>query len=197
MKQYGWIVFVILGVLILVFAGYNAIYIPVIDPADPDMGWTWLTTDPEVIAYIKFSFRVQGMWQLGYGLLVIVTAVGGLRMAQAMWISVTAGALGSATTALVSCLNRRANGFEDRCGRQTPDPDTRKERFNQGMYYWFLARPFLGATVAAVIYWGIQGGVFELSLTQSAEVAFYGFLSGLLAKTILDLLRGLLKNIFN
>lgn len=63
-----------------------------------------------------------------------------------------------------------------------PNPDTRKERFNQGMYYWFLARPFLGATVAAVIYWGIQGGVFELSLTQSAEVAFYGFLSGLLAK---------------
>jgi len=119
-----------------------------------------------------------------------------LNMAQAMWISVRAGALGSTTTALVSCLNRRANGFEDRCGRQTPDPDTRKERFNQGMYYWFLARPFLGATVAAVIYWGIQGGVFELSLTQSAEVAFYGFLSGLLAKTILDLLRGLLKNIF-
>ena len=82
MKQYGWIVFVILGVLILVFAGYNAIYIPVIDPADPDMGWAWLTTDPEVIAYIKFSFRVQGMWQLGYGLLVIVTAVGGLRQQQ-------------------------------------------------------------------------------------------------------------------
>ena len=82
MKRYAWLVFVVLGLLILLFAAYNAIYIPALDPADPDEGWVWLTTDPEIIDYIKFNFQVQGMWQMGYGLLVMATAVGGLRQKQ-------------------------------------------------------------------------------------------------------------------
>ena len=82
MKQYSWSIFLILGLLILLFAAYNALYIPALDPADPDEGWGWLTTDPEIIEYIKFNFRVQGMWQIGYGLLVLATAVGGLRQQQ-------------------------------------------------------------------------------------------------------------------
>ena len=82
MKQYSWLIFVVLGLLIWLFASYNAFYIPSLDPADPDTGWTWLTTDPEVIEYIKFYFRIQGIWQFGYGLLVIATAIGGLRQQQ-------------------------------------------------------------------------------------------------------------------
>lgn len=58
----------------MLFAVYNAFYIPALDPADPDEGWAWLTTDPEIIEYIKFNFRVQGMWQFGYGLLVMAAA---------------------------------------------------------------------------------------------------------------------------
>lgn len=75
MKQFGWIVFLVIGALILLFAAYNAFYIPALDPADPDEGWEWLTTDPEIIEYIKFNFRVQGMWQFGYGLLVMAAFV--------------------------------------------------------------------------------------------------------------------------
>ncbi len=82
MKQHAWLIFLALGLLILLFAAYNAFYIPALDPVDPDQGWAWLTRDPEIIAYIKFYFQVQGMWQFGYGLLVVATAVGGLRQNQ-------------------------------------------------------------------------------------------------------------------
>jgi len=82
MKRWSWIIFLILGVLIILFSLYNALYIPALDPADPNEGWAWLTTDPEIISYIKFNFRVQGLWQLGYGLLVMATAVGGFRQGE-------------------------------------------------------------------------------------------------------------------
>jgi len=82
MKQWSWVIFLLLGLLILLFAAYNAIFIPALDPADPNMGWAWLTTDPEIIEYIKFNFRAQGMWIFGYGLLVIATAVGGFRQGE-------------------------------------------------------------------------------------------------------------------
>ena len=82
MKRWNWIVFLILGVLIILFSMYNASYIPALDPADPEEGWAWLTTNPEIIDYIKFNFRVQGVWQLGYGLLVMATAVGGFRQGE-------------------------------------------------------------------------------------------------------------------
>ena len=81
-KLYSWLVFLVIGVLILLFASYNAFYVPALDPADPNQGWAWLTNDPEIIDYIKFYFRIQGIWQFGYGLLVIATAVGGLRQQQ-------------------------------------------------------------------------------------------------------------------
>lgn len=82
MKQWSWVIFLLLGLLILIFSAYNAIFIPALDPADRDMGWAWLTTDPEIIEYIKFNFRAQGMWIFVYGWLVITTSVGGFRQGE-------------------------------------------------------------------------------------------------------------------
>ena len=97
-KQWSWVIFLLLGLLILVFAWYNAFFIPALDPADPDMGWAWLTTDLEIIEYIKFNFRAQGMWIFVYGLLVIATAVGGFRQGE-RWAW-----LGLCSVPLVLCL---------------------------------------------------------------------------------------------
>ncbi len=77
-----WVVFVLIGVLFLLFAIYNLVYVPSIDPAHPDQGWLWLTSDPDVIEYIKFYFRVQGVWQIPLAVFVIFSAVGGLRNGQ-------------------------------------------------------------------------------------------------------------------
>jgi hypothetical protein len=97
-KQWSWVIFLLLGLLILVFAWYNAFFIPALDPADPDMGWAWLTTDPEIIEYIKFNFRAQGMWIFAYGLLVIAAAVGGFQQGESWaW-------LGLCSVPLVLCL---------------------------------------------------------------------------------------------
>lgn len=97
-KQWSWVIFLLLGLLILVFAWYNAFFIPALDPAGPDMGWAWLTTDPEIIEYIKFNFRAQGMWIFAYGLLVIAAAVGGFRQGE-RWAW-----LGLCSVPLVLCL---------------------------------------------------------------------------------------------
>jgi hypothetical protein len=73
---------VVIGVLFFLFAMYNLVYVPSLDPAHPDQGWLWLTSDPEIIDYIKFYFRVQGVWQVPLAILVIFAAVGGLRTGQ-------------------------------------------------------------------------------------------------------------------
>jgi hypothetical protein len=85
MKRYGWLVFLVLGALILIWAADNAVFIPALDPADPERGWAWLTTDPEIIEYVKFNFRFMGMWQIGYGLLVISAAFGLRKGHRCAW----------------------------------------------------------------------------------------------------------------
>lgn len=116
-----------------------------------------------------------------------------------IFLALIAGVLGSATAAIVSCLDRRADGFEDSQGAQVPRTKERKERFNEGMFYWFLVRPWLGAVMGAVAYWGLTGKVFgekgDLD-ANLARLAFYCFIAGLLAKSLIDIFRGLLKNIF-
>lgn len=64
----------LVAVMVLVFAGYNYFYVPALDPADPNRGWAWLTTDVETVDYIKFYFRMQGIWQLGFAILVLAAA---------------------------------------------------------------------------------------------------------------------------
>ena len=88
MKDRAWIVFIALGAFFLLFALYYMLYLPVIAPAEQ---WDWLTSDSEVISFIRFNFRVQGVWLIGFALLVLATAVGGYRRHQtwawyAIWV---------------------------------------------------------------------------------------------------------------
>ena len=82
LRSNAWIAFVFIGALFILFALYNLFYIPALDPADPDEGWLWLTSEPAIIDYIKFYFRLQGLWQIPLAVFVIFTAVGGLRRGQ-------------------------------------------------------------------------------------------------------------------
>lgn len=136
---------------------------------------------------------------LAASLLLSIRLVGAPSPAGALVIAIVTGILGSATAAFISCLDRRANGFEDSQGNQSPPSEHRVGRFNRGMFYWFLARPWLGAVTAAIAYWGIVGGILTPgpgAALAPEQAAFYGFLAGLLAKSLLDVLKGLLANIF-
>lgn len=116
------------------------------------------------------------------------------------YLSLVAGLLGSATAAYISCLNRRANGFEDNLGNGFPDPLVRKERFGEGMSYWFLGRPFLGAVMGLIAYWGLNSGASGQGAAAFAEsathVAFISSIAGLFAKTLYEILLGVLKATF-
>jgi hypothetical protein len=114
---------------------------------------------------------------------------------------VVAGLLGSATAAFISCLDRRANGFEDKYGNAFPDPMERKERFGKSMSYWLMCRPFLGVVMGVIAYLWVASGLLpgmkppDSSAEDFYRVAFVGSIAGLFAKTLYDILQNVLKGI--
>lgn len=81
-SQYSWVLLFLVGLLIAYFAYDNLLVIPILDPADPERGWRWLTTDPEVIEYIKFWFRNFGFWVLAVAVFVMVISATGFRKGE-------------------------------------------------------------------------------------------------------------------
>jgi hypothetical protein len=109
------------------------------------------------------------------------------------------GISGSGVAALTSCLDRYANGFELESGEKVPPADGKaKETFNKRLARWFIFRPFLGLLVAPVFIWGIEyfAGDSARYTNSVARLAFWSFVGGLLAKSVVDLIKRLFKNIF-
>jgi len=111
------------------------------------------------------------------------------------------GFAGSAIAALTSCLDRYANGFETEAGAKVPkesDPQKPTERFNRRLARWFFARPFLGAIVSPAFIWGLsQFSKEPEKFLSSPEMAgFTAFMVCLLAKSAIDLIKGVFKNVF-
>lgn len=106
------------------------------------------------------------------------------------------GFSGSAIAALTSCLDRYAIGFERENGK--PFPENAKEgegKFNRRFSRWLFVRPFLGAVIAPIFVWGLSH--FVRSPEEWSEtVGFTAFMGGLLAKSVVDLIKSLFKNVF-
>ena len=108
------------------------------------------------------------------------------------------GFSGSAIAALTSCLDRYAIGFE----RENGDPFPEKAmggKFNRRFSRWLFIRPFLGAVVAPVFIWGISHFTKNPQefLSSVETLGFTAFMAGLLAKSVLDLIKNLFKNVFH
>lgn len=82
MKDKAWISLLLVGLSLAYYAYDNLITMPALDPSDPDRGWNWLTTDPEVIAYIKSWFRTFGFWVLAVAVFVTVISATGFRKGE-------------------------------------------------------------------------------------------------------------------
>jgi hypothetical protein len=108
------------------------------------------------------------------------------------------GFSGSSIAALTSCLDRYARGFEREDGTKEPK-EAKGETFNHRMARWFLVRPFLGLVVAPLFLFGTEFFVKEPGVFRDSaqHVAFAAFLGGLLAKSVLDLIKNLFKNVFH
>jgi hypothetical protein len=158
--------------------------------------------DVDQIRRLRWLFIITLVYLAAGIVVALLIAVGEVRAGtpNLQLLAIATGVAGSAITALVSALERHSNGFEDRDGHATPDPGTAKERFSERMFFWFVMRPFLGGVVAVGVFWGVDshglGGTVGDSGLSATKVAFYGLLSGLFAKSMLDILRKVPKNVF-
>ena len=129
--------------------------------------------------------------------LTVLSSIGALwlLLSNAVWIpnlkaglvSLAAGLLGSSISAMLSALQRRANGWEFSDGSTFPG-DEPKERFNESMIPFFLARPFLGMAVGFLAFvGGLSAFLIDVGTPPDLyELAFIALLAGLFAKTLLD-----------
>jgi hypothetical protein len=90
-QRHAWLLLFVVGLFFLYYGIDNAFVIPNLECNDPDRGWEWLTCEPEIIAYIRFWFRMLGIWVLGVAAVKLVVAAGGYRRMQrwawwALWI---------------------------------------------------------------------------------------------------------------
>jgi hypothetical protein len=107
------------------------------------------------------------------------------------------GFSGSAIAALTSCVDRYANGFELDDGSKEP-AKAQGETFNHRMATWFYVRPFLGVVAAPLLIWGLAILVKNPDQFEGSpkSLAFTGFLGGLLAKSVFELIKDLFKRVF-
>jgi hypothetical protein len=180
----------------------------VLDPDREDV-YKWVLAFPQIVSAGERDRLTYWFWGIIAYLAILGTLSAKVSIAAALspiaptaWPCVMAGLLGSCVAAFRSCLDRRANGFEDKFGNATPDPKATKERFSDGMTAWFVGRPLLGAAVGAMVFVAIRGRVFGESIVYGkldnnpAMMIFYVWLAGLFAKTLLDLLLDLTKKVF-
>jgi L-lactate permease len=154
--------------------------------------------------------ELQHLDKLAVTTIVYLVAVGGVSLFAAFYVFwsglqvpmlgvALVGLAGSAVAALTSCLDRYATGFEREDGTSYPADAKDKQKFNRRMSRWFITRPFLGLVVAPILVWGIEFFVADPDRFRSSSqhLGFTGFMAGLLAKSVLDLIKGLFKNVFH
>lgn len=145
----------------------------------------------------RVFFLVSG-WLSGLTLTLVATLgalVAGVwspaQPALSAVVATAAGTLGSALSALLSALQRRANGWETSDGSRYPFDEGKSERFSLAMAPFLATRPVLGAATGLVVLLGSQADVFSVAGTGGTleRVAFWAFLAGLFAKTLIEKLK--------
>lgn len=112
-------------------------------------------------------------------------------------LCVSVGVLGSATSAALSVLKRRANGWEFSDGMTFPGSDV-KERFNVSMVPFFVGRPFLGIGTGVLVFFASGAGqLIKLEgQPEPNKIAFLSLLAGIFAKSLIDKLKALFDYLF-
>jgi len=112
-----------------------------------------------------------------------------------IFICISVGILGSSTTALISALDRKSNGWESNKGDKFPE-DGKMDRFSIRMHTFFLFRPLLGIAAGLIVFFGsLQTSVNYSSFPQNSKIIFYSLVAGLFIKTLLDKLKSLLEKL--
>ncbi|MFD2562660.1 hypothetical protein [Aquimarina rubra] len=116
---------------------------------------------------------------------------------ETIWICISSGILGSSISALVSALQRKANGWEFKNGLKYPN-ESPKDKFSIRISSFFMVRPLLGILSGFVINYGFQATrSFKLHSEglDEASLIFWSILAGLFAKSLIEKLKDLFKNL--
>ena len=158
--------------------------------------WEWPDNELKMLdklAHINISYL------LIFGLLSFFTGAYILAITDSnMLLGISlVGFSGSSIAALTSCLDRYSTGFERENGEPYPPKiEKGKGKYNRRFSRWLFVRPFLGAVVAPVFISGIQFFIDNEAQYLGTKLVFTAFMGGLLAKSVLDLIKGLFKNVF-
>jgi hypothetical protein len=150
-------------------------------------------------AYVLAARRLAGLAPTTSGSSTIEVTLRWLTI----WPVSLFGFSGSAVAALTSCLDRYAVGFEREDGKVFPEDAKKGEgKFNRRFARWLFVRPFLGAVIGPIFVWGLSHFVRTPTeakeWTQTLEaLGFTAFIGGLLAKSVVDLIKRLFKNVFS
>lgn len=116
-------------------------------------------------------------------------------------LSMLAGALGAAVSAIVLLCDRYQAGFALADGSVHPPSEKPRARFHDGLVPYLALRPVLGAVMGLIVYAGFVGG-FLIATTTNAPthfspqgIVFASVLSGLFAKTFLARMRMVFKSL--
>jgi len=159
----------------------------------------WKLSDPELKSLDSLAIAtIVYLVVVGVASFLVGVYVLSASPSMPMFAVAFIGLSGSAVAALTSCLDRYATGFEKEDGSSVPVEAKGKEKFNRRMSRWFFARPVLGLLVAPVLVWGIAFFVDDPAkfIGSREHLGFTAFMAGLLAKSVLDLVKGLFKNVF-
>ena len=77
-EKHAWIIFLASGIFILIFIGFNFLLFPSIDAKH----WDWLTSDSEVVNYLRTSTRAAGLLAMGFASLTIAVSLTGYRKGE-------------------------------------------------------------------------------------------------------------------
>src|SRR5262245_28340278 len=135
---------------------------------------------------LRWRFQLVRAWLLLLMIVVGAVVASALenRSLPSLVVAALSGLAGSATAALISCLDRRAAGFEAPDGTASPASSEKKERFSFGMAEWLVTRPALGLIMGGAIYVGIEGKALGVKSDSLHATVFWALLGGLFAKTL-------------
>jgi len=113
------------------------------------------------------------------------------------WVCVFSGILGSSTSALISALQRRANGLEFQNGIKYPSEQP-KDKFSMRISIFFILRPLLGVIGSIIVFYGFES-IFNFEKAEikpdDSKLILLSLLAGLFAKSLIEKLKNVFDNI--
>ncbi len=147
--------------------------------------------EKELIKVARSTFIKLGCLIVGSGVIIVLIACGNTFSCSLIFTSIASGILGSTTSALISALERKANGWESKNGDKYP-ADGKPDKFSIRMSTFFLYRPIFGILAGLLMFFGMQAKYFgDMDFEDQSKVIFWSLLSGLFVKSLIEKLKNL------